>query len=491
VLINSGQFDGLSSAQAFDAIADHLQQAGRGQRRVQFRLRDWGISRQRYWGTPIPVINCPSCGALPVPEADLPVVLPPDVTLDGAGSPLGKMDEFLRVSCPSCGGDAERETDTFDTFVESSWYYARFACPDQDDAMLDERARYWLPVDQYVGGIEHAILHLLYARFFQKVLRDQKLVAVDEPFTRLLTQGMVVAETWSRPAQDGGFHWYNPAEIDIQRDERGRITGGTLLADGQPVELGGIEKMSKSKNNGVDPDAMIARVGVDAVRLFIMFAAPPDQSLEWSEQGLDGAHRFLKRLWRLVVAHVEGGVSTELSAQQIGQLDPAGQQLRGGIHRCIAKVGDDVGRRQTFNTAIAAVMELCNQLSRFDDRSDAGRALMQQGLEAAVALLAPITPHICHRLWHDLGHDGAIIDHPWPQADASALVSDTITLVVQVNGKRRGQVELATDCSREDAEAAARGEPNVARFLEGELENGKAVRKVIVVPGRLVNMVVK
>ena len=492
VLVNSGEFDGLSSAQAFDAIADHLKQAGRGQRRVQFRLRDWGISRQRYWGTPIPVVNCPVCGAVPVPEADLPVVLPQHVTLDGAGSPLKKMDAFLRVPCPSCGGDAERETDTFDTFVESSWYYARFACPDQDEAMLDERARYWLPVDQYVGGIEHAILHLLYARFFQRVLRDQKLVPVDEPFTRLLTQGMVVAETWYRTLPDGSFHWYNPNEIDINRDERGRITGGTLLADGQPVTLGGIEKMSKSKNNGVDPDAMIKRVGVDAVRLFIMFAAPPDQSLEWSDQGLDGAHRFLKRLWRLVAGHVEAGpVSAELSAEQIEQLDAAGRELRAAIHRCIAKVGDDIGRRQTFNTAIAAVMELCNQLGRHADGSDTGRALMQQGLEAVVALLAPITPHICHRLWHDLGHDSAIIDHPWPQADPTALVRDTITLVVQVNGKRRGQVELVPDSSREDAEAAARAEPNVARFLEGEIENGKSVRKVIVVPGRLVNMVVK
>ena len=492
VLVNSGPFDGLTSAQAFDAIADHLQQVGCGQRRVQFRLRDWGISRQRYWGTPIPVINCPVCGAVAVPEADLPVVLPQDVTLDGAGSPLKKMDAFLRVPCPRCGGDAERETDTFDTFVESSWYYARFACPDQHDAMLDQRARYWLPVDQYVGGIEHAILHLLYARFFQRVLRDQKLVPVDEPFTRLLTQGMVVAETWYRALPDGGFHWYNPDEIDISRDARGRIIGGTLLADGEPVTLGGIEKMSKSKNNGVDPDAMIARVGVDAVRLFIMFAAPPDQSLEWSDQGLDGACRFLKRLWRLVATHVDGGGPAEgLSARQLQQMDAAGRDLRGAIHRCIAKVGDDIGRRQTFNTAIAAVMELCNQLSRYEDDSETGRALMQQGLDAAVALLAPITPHICHRLWHDLGHDGAIIDYPWPQPDPSALVRDTITLVVQVNGKRRGQVELAAACSREDAETAARAEPNVARFLEGEIQQGKAVRKVIVVPGRLVNMVVK
>ena len=487
VLINSGEFDGLSSTLAFDAVAAYLQQSGRGRQRVQFRLRDWGISRQRYWGTPIPVINCPQCGAVPVPEQDLPVVLPQDVTLDGAGSPLKNMAEFIQVSCPSCGAAAERETDTFDTFVESSWYYARYACPGQDDAMLDERARYWLPVDQYVGGIEHAILHLLYARFFHRVLRDQQLVPGDEPFRRLLTQGMVVAETWCREAEDGAIHWYNPDEVDMVRDSRGRITGGTLRADGGPVVLGAIEKMAKSKNNGVDPDAMIARVGVDSVRLFMMFAAPPDQSLEWSEQGLDGAHRFLKRLWRLVYEHSSAGAVAELD---VAALDDDGRGLRGDIHRCIAKVGDDIGRRQTFNTAIAAVMELCNELGRYQDQSPAGRALMQQGLEAAVLLLAPMVPHISHHLWGALGHTQAVIDQQWPQADPSALLRDTVTWVVQVNGKRRGQVELAPDCAKPVAEAAAREEANVARFVDGEIQAGKMVRKVIVVPGRLVNIVV-
>jgi len=428
------------------------------------------------------VINCPSCGSVPVPEQDLPVVLPQDVTLDGAGSPLHKMDAFKQVDCPTCGGPAERETDTFDTFFESSWYYARYACPDSDQAMLDERAAYWLPVDQYIGGIEHAILHLLYARFFHRLMRDQGLVSGDEPFTRLLTQGMVIAETWSRKAADGSIHWYNPDEVDAEHDAKGRIIAGTLIADGQPVDPGGIEKMAKSKNNGVDPEAMIARTGVDAVRLFMMFAAPPDQSLEWSEQGLEGAQRFLKRLWRLVHGHVAAGGPV---AANTGSVDGEGKALRGGIHRSIAKIGDDIGRRQTFNTAIAAAMELCNELGRWKDGSDEGRALMQEGLEAVVRLLAPITPHICHELWQALGHERAVIDEPWPRADPEALMRETINWGVQVNGKRRAQLALAPDCSKEDAEAAARADANVARFLDG-----KTVRKVIVVPGRLINFVV-
>ena len=355
VLINSGAFDGLSSADAVEAIAAHLEAHGKGHKKVNYRLRDWGISRQRYWGCPIPIINCPSCGAVPVPEDQLPVVLPTDVVMNGPQSPIKSMREFIDTTCPCCGGKAERETDTFDTFFESSWYYARYTSPGNDSAMLDERANYWLPVDQYVGGVEHAVLHLLYARFFHKLLRDEGLVNGDEPFKRMLTQGMVVADTYYREDAIGKKTWYNPADVAPELDDRGRIIGATLIEDGLPVMVGGTEKMSKSKNNGVDPQAMIDRFGADTVRLFMMFASPPDQMLEWSDSGVEGAHRFLKRLWRMVSEHLAQGTAPALDK---GALNNAQKAARRKLHETIQKITDDIGRRQTFNTAIAAVMEI-------------------------------------------------------------------------------------------------------------------------------------
>jgi len=437
VLVDSGPFDGLDFQGAFEAIARALEEKGLGRRRVNYRLRDWGVSRQRYWGCPIPIIECPRCGSVPVPDEQLPVRLPEDVELTGEGSPLARLESFVATTCPRCGGPARRETDTFDTFMESSWYYARFTCPDNDQAMLDERADHWLPVDQYIGGIEHAILHLLYARFFHKLMRDFGLVHSDEPFTRLLTQGMV-------------------------------------LKDGA--------KMSKSKGNTVDPQAMIERYGADTVRLFIIFAAPPEQSLEWSDAGVEGAHRFLKRLWKAVHEHVQAGPAPALEPDA---LDPAQKALRRLTHQTIAKASDDIGRRHAFNTAVAAVMELMNAVGRHAGDGPQDRAVRQEALDAAVRLLAPITPHIAQTLWEALGGDGLVADAPWPEADPEALKRDEITLAVQVNGKRRAEITVPAGADREAIEAAALADANVQRHLQG-----KAVRKVIVVPGRLVNIVV-
>jgi leucyl-tRNA synthetase len=436
ILKNSAGFDGLTSEQAFAAIGDWLEQAGKGRRKVNYRLRDWGVSRQRYWGCPIPIINCAECGAVPVPEADLPVTLPTDVTVDASGSPLKKMTAFIETTCPQCGGRAERETDTFDTFFESSWYYARYTCADQTHGMLDERANYWMPVDQYVGGIEHAVLHLLYARFFNKLMRDAGLLVADEPFTHLLTQGMV-------------------------------------LKDGS--------KMSKSKGNTVDPQGLIDQYGADTVRLFTMFAAPPEQSLEWSDSGVEGASRFLKRLWKLVYGHVRAGMPPELN---IADLNAAQKAIRHSVHSTLAKVSDDVGRRYTFNTAIAANMELMNTLSRFEDESAQGRAVMQEALDAVVLMLSPIVPHITHALWYALGHQQAVVDCQWPAVDESALVQASIALVVQVNGKVRGRIEVAPDASQEVIESMVMDEENVQKHIAD-----KPVRKIIVVPGKLVNVV--
>ncbi len=484
VLVNSAEFTGMTSQLAFEAIAAKLAALGKGQKKVNYRLRDWGISRQRYWGAPIPMIICPQCGDVPVPEDQLPVVLPEDVEFDGAGSPLKKMPSFYETTCPQCGGAARRETDTFDTFMESSWYQARFACPDQDGKMLDERARYWCPVDQYIGGIEHAILHLLYARFYHKVMRDEGLVDCDEPFVNLLTQGMVVAETYYREDANGKKRWFNPTEVITERDAKGRIVSAKLAADGQPVQIGGVEKMSKSKNNGQDPQALIDRYGADTVRLFTMFAAPPEQSLEWSDSGVEGASRFLKRLWSLVYNHVQAGPAPALD---VASLDDAQRALRRKVHETIHKASEDIGKRYTFNTAIAAVMELCNALAKAaDDQAPQTRAVMQEGLEAAVLILAPIVPHITHELWHALGHAEAVVDAPWPKADPAAMVRDTVELAVQVNGKLRGTIQVAADADQATIEALAKAEPNVARFLEG-----MQLVRVIVVPNRLVNLVVK
>jgi leucyl-tRNA synthetase len=437
VLVNSGEFDGLDYRQAFDAIAERFERTGRGRRSVHYRLRDWGVSRQRYWGAPIPIIYCDDCGALPVPEDQLPVVLPEDVEFTGVGSPLTQMPEFFETACPKCGSPARRETDTFDTFVESSWYFARYACPDSWDAMLDERERYWMPVDQYTGGIEHAILHLLYARFFQKLMRDFGLSSADEPFTNLLTQGMV-------------------------------------LKDGA--------KMSKAKGNTVDPQQLIDLYGADTVRLFMMFAAPPEQALEWSDEGVQGAFRFLKRFWRAVQEHAAHGAAGPVDT---GALTDEQKTLRRKIHQTIAKVSDDIGRRYTFNTAIAAVMELLNAINRCDDSSLTGRAVVREGLGAVVLLLSPIVPHICHELWHALGHEEAIVNVRWPAADPSALVRDMMEIVVQVNGKLRGRISVAADSDSATISAAALADENVRRFVAG-----KSIRKTIVVPGRLVNVVV-
>ncbi|WP_284455616.1 leucine--tRNA ligase [Alloalcanivorax xenomutans] len=437
-LVNSAEFSGKTSAEAFDAIAAWLNERNLGEKKVNYRLRDWGVSRQRYWGAPIPMVETEDGELHPAPEDQLPVELPTDVEMDGVKSPIKADPEWAKTTWN--GQPALRETDTFDTFMESSWYYARYCCPQNDQAMLDPAAaNYWLPVDQYVGGIEHAILHLLYSRFFHKLMRDAGLLDSDEPFKRLLCQGMV-------------------------------------LKDGA--------KMSKSKGNTVDPQQMIEEFGADTVRLFMMFAAPPEQSLEWNDSGVEGAHRFLKRLWRLVAEHVEGGPAPALDP---ATLDDSGKTLRRKTHETIQKVSDDISRRYTFNTAIAAVMELSNEISRsFNEGDDEGpaRAVRQEALEAAVLLLSPIVPHAAHALWHALGHDEAVIDAAWPAVDESALVKDTLEMVVQVNGKVRAKLTVPANADKESVEALAREEANVVRFTEG-----KTIRKVIVVPGKLVNIV--
>jgi len=481
-LVNSGKYDGLDFQGAVDAISADLEARGLGAKRVQFRLRDWGISRQRYWGCPIPMIHCADCGDVPVPDEQLPVVLPENVEITGRGSPLAKMASFYECSCPKCGKPAKRETDTMDTFVESSWYFLRYACADSTTAMVDARVNYWAPVDQYIGGIEHAILHLLYSRFFTRAMRDCGLVKVSEPFSALLTQGMVVAETYYRELDGGKKQWINPAEVVVERDERGRIVAAKLESDGLPVVIGGTEKMSKSKNNGVDPQAFIEQYGADTARLFMMFAAPPEQSLEWSDAGVEGAFRFLKRLWRVVGEHVAGGV---VAPYQGGELDAALKELRYKLHATIQKVGDDYGRRQQFNTAIAAVMELLNTYDKTARAGDAGRAVAQEVLEAAVILLSPIVPHVGEALWNELRPGSELLAQAWPVVDEAALVKSELELMVQVCGKLRGSIVVAADASREAIEQAALAHENVQKFMEG-----KPAKKVIVVPGRLVNVVV-
>jgi leucyl-tRNA synthetase len=437
LLVNSGEYDGMDFDAAFNAIADRFEQTGCGKRAINYRLRDWGVSRQRYWGAPIPIIYCDDCDAVPVPEEDLPVVLPEDVEFTGHGSPLKDMPEFVNVKCPKCGRDARRETDTFDTFVESSWYFARYACPDSKEAMLDEREAYWMPVDQYTGGIEHAILHLLYSRFFQRVMRDEGLTASSEPFTNLLTQGMV-------------------------------LKGGA--------------KMSKNKGNTVDPQELIERFGADTVRLFMMFAAPPEQSLEWSDDGVQGSSRFLKRFWSAIDNHIDRGLGGPVGAVR---LDEGQKDLRRKTHETIHKISDDIGRRNMFNTAVAASMELLNAVNRFDDDSEQGRAVVREALEAVVLMLSPIVPHICHALWERLGHESALIDQPWPAFDESALERDLVDLVVQVNGKLRGKISVAVDADRDSIIELALADPNAQRFIAGN-----EIKKTIIVPGRLVNIVV-
>ncbi|MGA7179031.1 MAG: leucine--tRNA ligase [Thiobacillaceae bacterium] len=499
VCVNSGKYDGLGYEAAVDAIATDLKAKGLGGKQVQYRLRDWGISRQRYWGCPIPIIHCESCGDVPVPEQDLPVILPEDVTITGRGSPLAKMPGFYECTCPKCGKPARRETDTMDTFVESSWYYARYACPDAH-SMLDERARYWLPVDQYVGGIEHAILHLLYARFFHKLMRDEGLVHTDEPFTNLLTQGMVVAPTFYRDDPEGKKQWINPADVDITNDEKGRPVGATLKSDGEPVAIGGTEKMSKSKNNGVDPQAIIDAYGADTARLFMMFAAPPDQQLEWSDSGVEGAFRFLKRLWaysnRWQSQLRSAALPNNTAIAALKGLEPKAIAVRREIHAILQQASYDFQRLQ-FNTVVSAAMKILRALEQAnpDPHELSGGIipppinpwfhLKAEGLSILLRLLAPITPHITQALWKALGYGDDILTAAWPEADVSALEQNEIEMVVQVNGKLRGNIRIARDADQAAIEIAAMANPDVQKHIAG-----RPPRKVVVVPGRLVNIVV-
>ena len=480
-LVNSGEFDGLDFQEAFDAFLAKLEPQKLANVKVQFRLRDWGVSRQRYWGCPIPMINCPSCGQVPVPEEQLPVVLPTDVVPDGSGNPLNKMPEFYETKCPCCGGDARRETDTLDTFVESSWYYARYASPDFTDGMVKpEAGQTWLPVNQYIGGVEHAILHLLYARFFHKLMRDEGVVQGNEPFTNLLTQGMVLADTYYRESESGKKTWFNPADIELERDEKGRITSAKYKGDGQDVIVGGQEKMSKSKNNGIDPQAIIDQYGADTARVFMMFAAPPDQSLEWSDAGVEGANRFLKRVWRLATGFLEkGNAATEFDK---AKLSTAAQDLRRKTHETIQKVGDDIERRHAFNTAIAAMMELLNANNKFEAKDDNDVAVARESITTLLTLLAPFAPHLSQTLLAQFGIE--LTTAAFPQVDESALTRNTQTIVVQVNGKLRGKLEVSVDASKDDILAQAKALPEVQQFLTGP------TKKEIVVPNKLVNLVV-
>lgn len=486
VLVNSGpgfeDWDGLKFKDAFGAIAKALQEKGKGSIKTNFRLRDWGVSRQRYWGAPIPMFNLPEGGEIPVPLEKLPVLLPEEVEMDGVHSPIKADPEWCKAELD--GKAVEHETDTFDTFMESSWYYARYTCANFDEGMLDpEAANYWLPVDQYVGGIEHAILHLLYARFYHKLMRDEGLVNSDEPFKRLLCQGMVLAESFYQGQPDGSKVWYNPAEVELERDDKGKILRATHPEAGE-LEMGGTTKMSKSKNNGVDPQTAVNKYGADTVRLFTMFAAPPEQTLEWHDSGVEGASRFLRRLWKTVAAHLTAG---DVAALDADKLDDKQKDLRRKTHETIAKVSDDYGRRQHFNTAVAAVMELLNEVGKLADRSTAEtRAVEREALEAAVLLLAPVVPHITHSLWQALGRSGSVIDADWPAVDESALVKTSIQMVVQINGKVRAKIEVAADADETSILALAENNENVQKFLAG-----KEIKMRKVIPGKLVTFAVK
>jgi leucyl-tRNA synthetase len=483
VTVNSGDFSGLTFQAAVDAIATALEKKGLGRKRVQYRLRDWGISRQRYWGCPIPIIHCGACGAVPVPDEQLPVVLPEDLVPDGSCNPLARFAAFYECTCPKCGQPARRETDTMDTFVDSSWYFMRYACPDAA-TMVDERVDYWLPVDQYIGGIEHAILHLLYARFWTKVMRDFRLLGFGEPFTRLLTQGMVLNHVYSYQPAGGRKRYFNPADVDTRRGPEGAEVHEVVTADLGTVLVTheGLGKMSKSEGNGVDPETLIERFGADTARLFTMYASPPEQTLEWSDEGVQGASRFIRRLWNAVYEHVGAGPVPSLDASA---LTGAQRELRRTAHQALAKATDDIGRRRNFNTAIAAMMELLNAVRRCSDMSAQGRAVRQEALQIAVLVLAPITPHVCHALWQALGSPTALVDERWPAADAAAMAQESYEIVVQVNGKLRGRISVAVNADEAAVRAAALADAQVRKFVAD-----KPVRRVIVVPGKLVNVVV-
>lgn len=489
VAINSGELDGLNFQQAFDKILTQLEPKGLGKKTINYRLRDWGVSRQRYWGCPIPVINCADCGTVPVPESQLPVVLPLDVVPDGRGNPLNNLASFTDVNCPCCGKPAKRETDTFDTFVESSWYYARFASPNYTDGMINKvAADKWLPVDQYVGGVEHAVLHLLYARFFHKLMRDEGLVQGDEPFANLLTQGMVLAGTYLRENADGSKSYYFPEEVDIRYNDKGQPIEATLKADGQPVKIGKIEKMSKSKNNGVDPQATIDQYGADTVRLYTMFTAPVDQTLEWIDDGLKGPYNFLKKVWRYTIEHAETLAQQSLTAATLSvtdtqSLSKAAKSLRRKTHDTIGKLDDAFGKNLALNTPVSFLMELSNELTAFDIHSDSDLAVANEALITLLTLLTMYAPHMAEVLLEELGID--VMTLTYPAVDTSALVQDTITMVVQVNGKIRGQMEVAPNSDSDWLKAEAKQLDSVAKFITGDIV------KEIVVPNKLVNIVVK
>ncbi|WP_293781192.1 leucine--tRNA ligase [uncultured Oxalicibacterium sp.] len=483
--INSGKYDGLNYQQAVDAIAADLAGMGLGEKKITYRLRDWGISRQRYWGTPIPMINCPDCGAVPVPEKDLPVVLPEDCVPDGSGNPLNKHEAFLKCDCPKCGKPARRETDTMDTFVDSSWYFMRYCSPGSNDAMVDSRNDYWMPMDQYIGGIEHAVLHLLYARFWTKVMRDFGLVKFDEPFVNLLTQGMVLNETYYREDASGKKIWFNPADVELTFDDKGRPVSAVLKSDGQPVELGGTEKMSKSKNNGIDPQVQIEQYGADTARLFTMFASPPEQTLEWSGTGVEGSNRFLRRVWSY--GYAQAARIAKNDKVDFATLGEPHKTLRRELHKILQQADADYKRIQ-YNTVVSACMKMLNTLdaAKLDD-SAASNAVISEGFSIFLRILNPVAPHITHVLWQELGYAaqfGDILDAAWPQVDAAALEQSEIELMIQINGKLRGSIVVAKDADKASIEAAALANENVQKFMEG------TPKKIIVVPGKLINIVV-
>jgi len=485
IVTNSGKYDGLKYKEAVDAVAADLAALGLGEKKVTFRLRDWGISRQRYWGTPIPMINCADCGAVPVPEKDLPVVLPEDCVPDGTGNPLNKHEAFLKCDCPQCGKPARRETDTMDTFVDSSWYYMKYTSPGSD-AMVDARNDYWMPMDQYIGGIEHAVLHLLYARFWTKVMRDLGLVKFDEPFVNLLTQGMVLNETYYREEASGKKTWFNPADVELTTDDKGRPVSALLKADGQPVQIGGTEKMSKSKNNGIDPQAQIEQYGADTARLFTMFASPPEQTLEWSGSGVEGANRFLRRVWAYAYAQKDRVAAAGAAVTAAATTDAA-KTLRREVHKVLQQADYDLKRIQ-YNTVVSACMKMLNTLesAKLDDSAESS-AVISEGLSIFLRLLNPVAPHITHALWAELGYAAAskdILDTAWPQVDPAALEQSEIEMMIQVNGKLRGAVKVAKTADKASIEAAALAEESVQKFIEG------TPKKIIVVPGKLVNIVV-
>ena len=477
VLVNSGRYDGLSYTAAVDAIAADLAARGLGDKKVTWRLRDWGISRQRYWGTPIPIIHCAEHGAVPVPYDQLPVVLPEDCIPDGSGNPLNRHEAFhAGVTCPVCGRPARRETDTMDTFVDSSWYFMRYCDPHLDEAMVGDGTRYWMPMDQYIGGIEHAILHLLYARFWTKVMRDLGLVTVDEPFTRLLTQGMVLNEAFQRTTDAGGREYFWAHDLDIVRDDYQKVVSATARRDGLPVQCEGWTTMSKSKNNGVDPQDVIDRYGADTARLFVMFASPPEQTIEWNDAGVEGAHRFLKRLWQFGSRHAQ-------ALRAGGNVDGAAG-LRFDLHTVLRQVSYDYERMQ-YNTVVSGAMKMLNALEGFKGTAPGA---LREGFGILLRVLYPACPHVCCELWRELGYraeHGDLLDAPWPQVDEAALARDEVELVLQVNGKTRGSIRVPASADREAIEALA-----VASELLGRFSEGRPVRKVVVVPGRLVNVVV-